>query len=448
MADHLDKQPQRKDRQRSSPTATAVLGDGRLVELVYDPARDRTGLAVWQDGEWRIEQELAVGGARLVPYSPWNNLIRNNVVVLPAQPQEYGSEGELAAEVRAFIHRYVDVSPRFERLASYFVLLTWVYDRFNELPYLRLRGDYGSGKTRFLLTVGALCNKATFASGASTVSPLFHTLERFRGTLILDESDFRFSNEKADIVKILNNGNVRGMPVLRTEVTAQHEYNPRAFHVFGPKIIATRGYFDDRALESRFVTEETGGQALRDDIPIALPDAYRDEALELRNKLLLYRFRTFARIQPATEVIDPGIEPRLNQIFMPLAAIVGDISLIKDIRAIARAYHRDRIAERGLDVEAQVLAAVRSLADRTPGGRILLRDIAAEFERHHGTEYDFRVSPKWVGTILRRKLQIRTHKSNGVYVIPVTERQKLQRLYAKYGIDGDVGEEKSLALGQ
>src|SRR5437868_7678103 len=96
-----------------------------------------------------------------------------------------------------------------------YVLLTWVYDRFNELPYLRLRGDYGTGKTRFLLTLCSICYKPIFASGASSVSPLFHMLDRFGGTLIIDEADFRFSDEKADLTKILNNGNVRGFPVLR-----------------------------------------------------------------------------------------------------------------------------------------------------------------------------------------------------------------------------------------
>jgi hypothetical protein len=107
------------------------------------------------------------------------------------------------------------VSATFEKVATYYVLLSWLYDAFNELPYLRLRGDFGSGKTRALLTIGSLCYKPFFASGASTVSPIFHTPDAFRGTLIFDEADFRFSDERAEIVKILNNGDVRGLPVLR-----------------------------------------------------------------------------------------------------------------------------------------------------------------------------------------------------------------------------------------
>ncbi len=198
-------------------------------------------------------------------------------------------KNNLLAEIQAFIHSYVDVSPLFEKIASYYVLFSWVYDSFNELPYLRLRGDPGSGKTRFLLTVGSLCYKPIFASGASTVSPLFRIIDAFRGTLIVDEGDFRLSDERAEIVKILNNGNARGFPVLRSEVTPKREFNPTAYTVFGPKLVATRGLFQDRALESRCITEAIGQQRLREDMPINLPFLYKQEALELRNKLLLFR---------------------------------------------------------------------------------------------------------------------------------------------------------------
>ena len=288
----------------------------------------KPGARLSPSGETRLVKSCPASsfrrGERLVPYSPDNNLIKNDVVLLPSGPEEYGSEAELVAEIQAYIHRYVDLSPQFERIASYYVLFSWLYDGFNELPYLRVRGDYGSGKTRFLLVVGSLCYKPVFASGASTVSPIFHILDAFRGTLIIDEGDFRWSDDKADIVKILNNGNVRGSPVLRTEVSRTGEFNPRAFQVFGPKIVATRGFYEDRALESRFITEETGNRGLRRDIPINLPAAYKEEALHLRNKLLLYRFRNYGKTFAADTLVDPTLEPRLNQIFVPLLSIISD----------------------------------------------------------------------------------------------------------------------------
>ena len=196
----------------ATPVASVSLDSGEMIEMVYRP-EERSTLFVRSDDQGFVGYETSIrlgNGERLVPYSPRNNLLKHNVVLLPSGPEEYGSDSELLAEIRSFIHRYVDVTPLFEEIASYYVLLTWIYDAFNELPYLRVRGDFGSGKTRFLLTVGSVCYKPIFASGSSTVSPLFRILDAFRGTLIIDEGDFRLSDEKAEVVKILNNGNARG----------------------------------------------------------------------------------------------------------------------------------------------------------------------------------------------------------------------------------------------
>jgi hypothetical protein len=270
---------------KTQPLVSDVFDDGTMVEMVYRPEENRTAFIVWQHGSWTQESHFSARtGESYVPYSPRNNLLAHQVVLFPSEPEEYDSEETLMDEIRAFIHRYVDVTDLFEQIATHYVVLSWVYDRFHELPYLRLRGDPGSGKTRFLLTIGSLCYKPIFASGASTVSPLFRILDVMRGTLIIDEGDFRLSDERAEIVKILNNGNARGFPVLRTEVSGKGEFNPRAYAVFGPKLIATRGYFEDRALESRCLTEEMGQRRLRDDIPIHVSPAYKDEALHLRNK--------------------------------------------------------------------------------------------------------------------------------------------------------------------
>ena len=424
-------------KERKTRAVSEVYDDGTLLELAYDPIAKRTTFIVWDGKAWkRVESYRHTDGRTLHPYRATNNLIANNVVLLPSEPLEYGGEQSLIAEIRAFIHRYCDVSERFEQIAAYYVLLSWVHDSFNELPYLRLRGDYGSGKTRFLLTAGSLCYKPIFASGASTVSPIFHILDAFGGTLILDEGDFRMSDEKADMVKILNNGNVKGIPVLRTEVSRDGEFNPRAFKVFGPKIVATRGFFHDRALESRFLTEEMGTRRLRDDVPINLDALYRTEALQLRNKLLLFRFHHFGKKHINAGLVDPTIEPRLNQVFVPLMSIVTDEALQRELKVAAREYNRDIIADRSLDVEAQVLEIIRTLSQNPDGKRIAVKDVTVAFIEKHQHDYDRQITAKWIGGVMRRNLQINTLKSNGVFCIPPTETRRLERLYEKYGVDG------------
>src|SRR3989441_9461748 len=239
MEEKLSDTIEKAKKQTSRPTVSTVLPDGSLAEMVCQ--ENRTLFCVSKDGAFRYETNLLVNGQRLVPYSPRNNLLTNEVVLFPSEPLEYTSEQELVEGIKAFIHRYVDVSPLFEQIASYYVLFTWVYDAFNELPYLRLRGDTGSGKTRFLLTVGSLCYKPIFASGASTVSPLFRILDSMRGTLTVDDGDFRFSDEKTALVKILDNGNGRGFPVLRSESVSGREFSPRADTVIVPEVMATHG---------------------------------------------------------------------------------------------------------------------------------------------------------------------------------------------------------------
>src|SRR5215813_5753931 len=419
-------------------TVSAISDDGAILEMVYRPEEKRTAFVLWKDGEWKFEPSFSIDPfRRLVPYSPNNNLIKNEVVLLPSEPEEYGSEESLLREIQSFIHRYVDVSPLFEKIASYYVLFSWVYDGFNELPYLRVRGDPGSGKTRFLLTIGSLCYKPIFASGASTVSPIFRILDSFHGTLIVDEGDFRFSDEKAEVVKILNNGNVKGFPVLRSESSGKREFNPRAYHVFGPKLVATRGFFDDKALESRFLTEEMGQYRLRDDVPINLPSTWKEEALHIRNKLLLFRFRNLNKRKPAENLVDRSIEPRLNQIFVPLLTIIEDPEARRDLQELAKRYNREMIADRGMDMEAQVLEIIRDMLSSPYGeARLPLKDITSWFVDRHGTDYERNVTSKWIGNIIRKKLNLKTQRTRDGYIIPSSELAKLERLYEKYGVTG------------
>jgi hypothetical protein len=443
----MDEQRSDHGKRIITPTVSTILDDGTIVELVYEQRHHRTMLTQFNAGRWTSLPRLDVAPSmQLVPFSPENNLIKNEVVLLASEPRLYRSEPELISDIQSFIHQYVDLSPTFEKVAAYYVMLSWVYDAFNEVPYLRLRGDYGSGKTRALQTIGSLCYKGFFASGASTVSPLFHTLDAFRGTLLFDEADFRFSDERAEIVKILNNGNMRGMPVLRTMMNRQREFNPRAFQVFGPKIVASRGQYDDKALESRFITEEMGTRPLRRDIPINLPNSFKEEARELRNKLLLYRFHRRHEIKLDADLIDGRLEPRLNQILLPLLSVVADERLRGELRALAFAMQTGFIADRGLSIEAQVLEVLAQLmaSSRRPG--VPVADVAAALSERYGSEYSWPITNRWIGGILRRRLNVHTYKSHGVYVVPANERAKVDLLCGRYGLHivadpplGDVG---------
>jgi hypothetical protein len=419
------------------PTISRVFDDGTLVELVYDPVTITTAFAVRNsDGSVHVGPTFdAPTGERLVPYSAVNNLIANECVLLPSDIGDFGDKGDLVDEIQSFLHRYVDLSPLFEEIAAHYVLLTWVYDAFNDLPYLRFRGDYGTGKTRALLALGSLSYKPFFASGASTVSPIFHIQDAFQGTLILDEADFRFSDATAELTKVLNNGTTRGMPVLRTMTNRHRELNPTAFRVFGPKIIAMREDFSDRALESRFLTEETGGRTLRGDVPIHLPDTFKTEARVLRNNLLAWRLRFRFSVGPDVSRLPDGVSPRAKQTSLALLSLIDGEDLRSRLVAHLAGADASTIEERSETHDAAMLAAVTEAFAATPAAYASVKDIADRFNARNAEGFGQPMTNKWVGSFIRRRLRLATTKTGGVYVIPPSERARVSALARRFGVE-------------
>lgn len=276
--------------------------------------------------------------------------------------------------------------------------------------------------------MGAVCYKPFFASGASTVSPIFHILDAFRGTLILDEADFRFSDATAELTKVLNNGTVDGLPVLRTMSNRHRELNPQAFRVFGPKLIAMRKNFLDPALESRFITEETGGRPLRADIPIHMPAAMRDEAQALRNDLLAWRFRARHAVgSDATRLIE-GAEPRLNQTALALLSLVDNEAARDRIKAVLLHEYEAVCADRSESLEAAMLVALVEAFEGTQASGVPVNEIAIRFNARVEADLGQPMTNKWVGSFLRTRLHLKTMKTSGVYAVPRTERRRIDAL--------------------
>lgn len=428
----MDKDPS----SRLTPIISRVLQDGTMIELIYDANKGETLLAHCPpSGTPTLESQINLTGNEcLAPYSPLNNLLTSGCVLLPSAIGEYSSKASLLAEIKAFIHRYVDLSPLFEDVAAHYVLLTWVHDAFNELAYLRFRGEFGTGKTRALLVIGSLSYKAFFASGASTVSPIFHILHEFGGTLVLDEADLRFSDATADLTKILNNGNMKGLPVLRTMSNRHRELNPTAFKVYGPKLIAMRERFADEALESRFLTEETGHRTLRTDISIHLPDAVKGEAQELRNKLLAWRFaeRSNIGIDPSRAV--DGISPRGNQTALALLSLIDDTTIRNEVGSHLAIGEARAAAKRNALPHIAMVGVLGRMFQTALSPNIPLADITRCYNEDTALRGEHPLTPKAVGCLIRNRLGLETTKTRGVYVLEQSQKSKIRDLVTRFGL--------------
>jgi hypothetical protein len=200
---------------------------------------------------------------------------------------------------------------------------------------------------------------AASLSCAATPAPIFRILDQYRGTLILDEADFKESSAWTDMIKILNNGYRPGFPVLRAD-KVNGRWRPRGYQVFGPKLIATRFRFEDEALESRCFTTEMPVLS-RSDIPRAFPASFNDEVHDLRSRLLAFRLYNLSRLKCGeftNDLLEPGLQPRLQEILMPLKSLAGtDQQLADTLSAFIRSqqesmYSRRRDTQEGLVISA------------------------------------------------------------------------------------------------
>jgi DNA primase len=453
---------------------TEVAGwlEEHLFETVYEREEERTRFAVrYPDGRVEMADVLELGGRRITPPSPWAAEIREGAVLLPDGLGEYESERELYLEVRAFVHRYLDVSPFFESLASYFVLFSYHFDSYRSLPYLRALGEFGTGKTRFIMTIGQLCYRPIVAAGASTTSPLMRMMGKYQGTLIIDEGDFRDSDEANVLVKILNQGAMVGFPVLRSAKDQGGGFTVETFRVFCPKVIASRKRWEDEALESRCLTYETGAMIPRWDIPRVEPHSFEDEARVIRNKLLTYRLRNWQpEVDIANEELDLTLEPRYAQVTAALKKTIRDPDLKEELDGFLREHQVQAVLDRGMTLEAKVLQAllelgnepervdalgqgvydftIKSLAQRVNAilddeNRQNGEDDEADQDGQGEGEEDDRkrgprVGVKKVGWIVRNKLQLKTARDGhhgGRYAV-VWDDDRLRSLAQRYGMEG------------
>ena len=349
-----------------------ALSDGTVGEMVVGDEDERAFVLVKAGTVKKVPRYED----RKVTYVPTSDPLVGQVIHFASTAVPYVSQAKLFQEIKAFIHRYLELSVDFEEIAALYVMLTWVYEFAPSVPYLRVIGDWGSGKTRFLQVVGNICFRPIFASGATTPSPIFRILEKFRGTLVFDEADFKDSSAWVEIIKLLNNGYRPGMPVLRAE-KENGKWYPRSFQVFGPKLIATRFPFKDEALESRCFTAEMM-PLTRDDVPRVLPVPFESEVKGLRAKLLTFRLANLMKLKGKTfgnEFLEPNLQPRLQEILIPLKAMLnGDQFMAETLATFVHRLQETLFSRRRESAAGKVLAALIELYEE--GGELTSANIA------------------------------------------------------------------------
>jgi hypothetical protein len=103
-----------------------------------------------------------------------------------------------------------------------------------------------------------------------------------------------------------------------------------SFYVYGPKIITTRELFKDPALESRCLSSFARGT--NGEFPMYRIEIFAAEALKIRNKLLMWRFRNYIKVRDRLKALESptlkreffgeeNVELRTAELVIPLLLI-------------------------------------------------------------------------------------------------------------------------------
>jgi hypothetical protein len=327
-------------------TPSAELPDGRLIEEAYDGKEVYFLVYNPQTGLVEKAKEVECEG---IVYRPVDNSeVRYGLTLLPSEAVDYGSDERLFKEILEFLNRWHDQPNEAERkLDVLYVFLTYVYDLLPRLPYRRALGKWGRGKSAWLDAVGSICYRPVILAGCDTDKAIVRRINNWKGTALIDEADFANSSLYAFIIKILNISYDKRLGFYQRS----DENNPLktlVYNVYGPKLLATRQEFKDKALESRcltFIAFEKGRP-----MPLFRYKKFLEEAQALRNKLIMWRFRKYYDLKAKVESLETP------QIDMELAISSSRVKeTIAPLLLIAPEF-KDEISKLALELEEQLKA--------------------------------------------------------------------------------------------
>ncbi len=316
------------------------------------------------------------------------------------QGESEPSLAQVLALLVAKVRELLDLRrPEEAPLLAVWSMATYFFPLFRAFPRLEFRGERGSGKSKALQLLAQTC-----FNGLHRVDPtpavLFRLTETLRPTLCLDEIEKLSTEDRREILAIINSGYQRGGAVDRVE--GQEERRVVSFEVYAPMALAgIRGLnatTEERAI-SLVMQRGTDPSRLNADVNPADPEWAR-----IRAGCYCLALTRFQVVRGAYEGLGcpEWLVGRERELWRPLLAIAEladqeeGLEIREDLLKLAKAQGDER---GGLSMEAEIvlelleeeLGAAASVPIR-PGN--LCHAMEERLRR--------RITPESVGTLLRR----------------------------------------------
>jgi hypothetical protein len=413
------------------------LEPGILVETIRDPENPRLMVFLhWENGSVSTFHSIEREGQIFLPPDPTSRSFP--LLSLPDGVLPCGNSYELLDEIAATISKFVKLRPDQYGIVAVFVMASWFPDCFEAAPYLWVVGPLGSGKTKLLKLLRALCRRGLIAGDLWSGS-VYKLVDTWDPTLIIDEFEQGNSVANVELHRLLRTGSTPAVPTFR---------NGRPFSNYGLKIIASRQPLADAALSNRGLTISL--------LPTKCDTPPLDEATlqkveqEFQRKLCMFRLQNYAAVKNFSNSPNDfnDLSPRMRQIARALAApFLGDAGITSELLKILGEYDDEGRIERSLEPEWLVAEGLMVLCHEGIGnGRgsistvseILVGGLAARVNQSLADQLeDIRLGAKKVGMVLR-SLGLRTTRlgrSGRGFMLTDRVKRKIHEVAAQLGID-------------
>jgi len=326
-------------------------------------------------------------------------------------PQPYGTELELYEFILSAFKRHVLLwKPEHYNILTAWVMATWRIEDTNFATILYVTAPKGHAKTWLCDIIRQMTRRPILASIA-TRAAILRAINDSNATLILDEAEAyinpedKFGGDK-ELMACLNAGVQRGSPAL----LCNEDNEPMFLDAFGYKVIASRKEIFETIADRSI-------QIILPKSPKRYPRLTKEEAEEIRAKLVQYRIDCLSRHQPLTSEVVTH-DPRLADVLEPLIAITPDKyrPILESILEQEEATRRERIEE---TIEYKVLAAYSDAVAKLPAG-----DKSVSTEQVREELSDQNISPIAIGRVLSR---LRFEKVQVPTIDPKTSKRTTKR---------------------
>jgi len=345
---------------------------------------------------------------------------------------------EVYLKVKEQVQTYFELEhPTTYDYMTLWIIGTYFYHIFSSFPYNYFGGMKETGKTNMLVLCRLLAFNAIH-SESMTGASVFRLIQGRRATVLIDETE-NLANPRSErlqnLRQIVIDGNVKGIPIYRTEKSRHEKWVTSEFDRYSPKIFANIQGIDnvlaDRCISFTMLRAEKGKvKDIKNDTELSIWQDIRDD-------LYILFLTSWKELKETYETLelseDSPIFGRLVELWKPILSLAKffEKHVGNNLFDVLHEYAKEKMKEKQIEEMAEqsehlLIKTLVSLVveDQYYEVKTIKEEMLTLFEEEQKW-----LTTRWIGNVLRRlgfKEKRRT-KRGYEYLLSVSKVQELAK---------------------